>query len=238
MHQVFFHYAIPLSFGPPLTTKGDIEIHSGSCVAVQFDEGQFLISARHVVEEALGAVNTGSADCLAGNVVVQLTSDVVSLSNNVLDVATIRIPPEKIPGLEHDGYFVMRPGEWPPPSLDHTDPVLVAGFPGEWRRQIAWDTVDFGGTTKLALVQEIRANEFVAQLDPAFVDQFAIEHGELSEDSLPGMSGGPAILVRQETVLKPVLCGVLKQGWDLKDGNRLLYFARLDSVAKDGTIST
>src|SRR5881628_1998187 len=119
----------------------------------------------------------------------------------------------------------MRPIEWPPVGLAPADPVLVAGFPGEWRRQVARDTMDFRGTTKLALVQQIRDSEFVCQLDPAFVDQYAVERGELSEDSLPGMSGGPAILVRQEFVLIPRLCGVLKQGWDLKDGNRLLYFA-------------
>jgi len=237
MHRVFFPYAIPLSFGPPPTTKGDIEIRAGSCLAVQFDEGQFLISAQHVVEEALAAVTTGTADCLAGNVQIELTTDVVSLSSETLDVATIRIPPEQIPALERDGYLIMRPVEWPPVGLAPADPVLVAGFPGAWRRQVGKDTVDLRGTTKLALVQEIRESEFVCQLDPAFVDQYTVEQGELSEDSLPGMSGGPAILVRQETVLIPRLCGVLKQGWDLKDGNRLLYFARLDRIAKTGAIS-
>jgi hypothetical protein len=237
MQQAFFPYAIPLSFGPPLTTSGDIEIHAGSCVAVQFEGDQFIITARHVVEEALAAVATGKAACLAGNVPIKLTTDVVSLSAATVDVATIRIPPDQIPALQRDGYFVMQPGEWPPSGLAAGDPVLVAGFPGAWRRQVARDTVDFRGTTKLALVQQTRDSEFVCQLDPAFVDQYTIEQGELSEDSLPGMSGGPAILVRQETVLRPLLCGVLKQGWDLKDGNRILYFARLDSVAKNGTIS-
>lgn len=237
MHREFFRYAIPLTFGPSPTADQDVDLHVGSCVAIQFKEGQFLISARHVVEPALAAVMTAKADCLAGNVKIDLTPVTVSLSADTVDVATIHLPPEQILALEQDGYMIMRPSEWPPPTLAPMDPVLVAGFPGKWRRQIARDTMDFKGTTKLGLVQHFRDSEFVCQLDPAFVDQYTIEQEELSEDSLPGMSGGPAILVRQEVVLIPRLCGVLKQGWSLGDGNRLLYFARLDRVAKDGSIT-
>jgi len=237
MHREFFRYAIPLTFGPPPTVGEDISLHVASCVAVQFAEGQFLISARHVVEPALAAVTTTGHDCLAGNVKLNLTPGEISLSADALDVATIRLHPEQIPAIEQDGYLIMRPGEWPPPSLAPMDPILVAGFPGNWRRQIAWDTMDLPGTTKLGLVQTFGEREFACQLDPAFVDQYTVEQGELSEDSLPGMSGGPALLVRHELVLTARLCGILKQAWSLGDGNRLLYFARLDKVAKDGTIA-
>ena len=96
--------------------------------------------------------------------------------------------------------------------------------------------MDLQGATKLCLTQIVRDQEFVCQLDPAFVDQHAVEDDDLPEDSLPGMSGGPALLLRNELVLNVRLCGVLKQGWSLGDGNRLLYFARLHTVARDGTI--
>jgi hypothetical protein len=99
--------------------------------------------------------------------------------------------------------------------------------------------MDLLGTTKLGLVHHLREIEFVCQLDPALVDRHTAEHGEVSEQDLPGMSGGPALLVRhrQETVLVPQLCGILKQGAAFDDGTRLLYFATLDRVRADGTIS-
>ena len=92
------------------------------------------------------------------------------------------------------------------------------------------------GATKLAFIHHVHEAEFVCQLDPAFRDRYTEGHGELSDDELPGMSGGPAILVRQEKLLVPQLCGILKQGAAFEGGNQLFYFARLDRVDRDGRI--
>jgi hypothetical protein len=51
------------------------------------------------------------------------------------------------------------------------------------------------------------------------------------------MSGGPGFLVRLESVVAPRLCGILTQGWDLGDGNQILYFAPLNSIRPDGAIA-
>jgi len=184
---------------------------------------------------ALDATVSDGADCLAGN--VRLEPGAASLSTDTLDIATLRLSDAQVNALEADGYRVMRPTQWPPPTLTDRDPILVAGFPGAWRRQIAWDTIDLLGTTKLALVHHLRDDEFVCQLDPAFIDRDVADHGEpLAEDELPGMSGGPALLVRQETLVVPHLCGILKQGVAFEGDNRLLYFARLDRIGTDGVI--
>lgn len=117
------------------------------------------------------------------------------------------------------------------------DPILLAGFPGAWRRQITWDALDVPGTTMLAMVHHLRDDEFVCQLDPAFVDRDVADYGEdiVQGDQLPGLSGGPALLVRQERIIVPHLCGILKEGVVL-GGSRLLSFARLDRVREDGSI--
>ena len=71
----------------------------------------------------------------------------------------------------------------------------------------------------------------------AFLDRYQTPGPDvLSEDDLPGMSGGPAFLIRQQTVIAPALCGLVKQGLALSDGNRILYFARLERIRPDGTI--
>ncbi len=183
---------------------------------------------------ALDATANEGAECLVGN--IRLDLDPVKLSSEALDLATVPLSGPQLNALEADGYRIIRPTQWPPPALADRDPVLVAGFPGAWRRQISWDTLDLPGTTKLALVHHLREDEFVCQLDPAFVDRDVVVHDDLAEDELPGMSGGPALLVRQETVVVPHLCGILKQGVAFEGGNRLLYFTRVNRIALDGTM--
>lgn len=235
MHREFFRYAVPLTFGPPPRRHETAELHVGTCVGIQFGDAQFLITAGHVMAPALEAVTRTGADCLAGNVKIDVTPETVAFSEKALDVATVRLSAATVAAFERDGYLIMRPPEWPPAALAISDPILAAGFLGAWRRQVSWDAMDLLGTTKLGLIHHLRETEFVCQLDPAFVDQYTAEHGEVSEQDLPGMSGGPAILVRQDRVLVPRLCGIVKQGVAFEGGNRLLYFAKLDRVGVDGT---
>jgi len=225
MHREYFRYAIPFTFGPRL----------GTCVAVQFAESQFLITARHVLEPALAAVSRG-ADCLAGNVRIAVSTSTARLSGQPLDVGTTTISPAVVAALEADGYFVFRPPGWPPRALAMGDPILAAGFPDAGRQQVARNALDLNGVTKLGLIHQLRETEFVLQLDPAFVDEYTAREGDLSAKDLPGMSGGPAILVRQEAILVPRLCGILKEGVVFDDGTRLLYFAGLSGIGADGAI--
>lgn len=225
MHREFFRYAIPFTF----------DTHLGTCVAVQFAETQFLITARHVLEPALASASRG-ASCLAGNVRIAVSPGGARLSGQPLDVGTMTITPPIVAALQADGYLVFQPPEWPPPALAMGDPILAAGFPAAGRRQVASDALDLNGVTKLGLIHQLRETEFVCQLDPAFVDEYTEREGDLSAEDLPGMSGGPAILVRQEAILVPRLCGILKEGVVFADGTRLLYFARLSGVGADGAI--
>jgi trypsin-like peptidase len=238
MHREFFRYAIPFTFGNRPTRNETPDLHLGTCVAVHFPEigSQFLVTARHVLEPAIAAVS-GGADCLAGNVQIVVSPTTARLSDEPRDVGIVSIDRATVAALEADGYLIFRPPEWPPLPLAMSDPILAAGFPSAGRQQVSRDALDLNGTTKLGLIHHLRETEFVCQLDPAFVDEHTTERGaELSAEDLPGLSGGPAILVRRETILVPRLCGILKQGVVFEGGTRLLYFARLDSVGKDGTI--
>jgi Trypsin-like peptidase domain len=241
MHRQYFRYAIPFTFGPARARHSTTNIHGATCVAVQLNGSQFLISAHHVVAPAVAAASSEGARCLAGNVPIELTTSTADLRRADLDIATVRFPAETIPKLESDGYHVIRPVRWPPSTLSMGDPILTAGYPGRWRLQVSTDTMDFLATTKLGLVQHLGDHQFVCQLDPEYVDEASAEPSAelrtLADDELPGMSGGPALLVRREKILTPHLCGILKQGWALGDRNRLLYFARLEAIRPDGTIT-
>jgi hypothetical protein len=228
MHQEFFHYAVPFTFGQPARRDyAPTDLHSGSCAVVQIGQSQFVVSARHVVEPAVDAMGRG-ADCLIGD--VKVNPSVVWISDEDEDVATMAISGAEVRALEGEGYFIVRPEVWPPPGLALEDPILLAGFPAKWRRRLSWDVLDFPGATTLGLVHVLRDREFV------FVDREVADHGNLPEDELAGMSGGPALLVRQQgAIVSATLCGVLKQGHALGD-NRLLYFARLGRIGTDGSM--
>ena len=124
----------------------------------------------------------------------------------------------------------MVPSQWPPPQLVDRDPILPAGSPGAWRKQVGWNTLDVPGTTKPALIHHLREDEFVCQLDPACFDRAATDPADepLARDELPGMSGGPRWTLTS--------AGSSSRGspWVVTIG--FCYFARLDRVREDGTI--
>jgi len=237
MHAEIAKYAIPFTFGRPPHPREEADIHGGTCVAVETAEARFVITARHVAEPARERARHASIQCLAGSVKLDV-GEQLTLSDSALDLATIQLSKTQVQLIEAEGYRVARPDRWPPASeIRLNDPVLAAGFPGTWRLHVTWDQIDFRSVTKLALIHQLRANEFACQLDPAFVDEHEAEQTTtLPAEQLPGMSGGPAFLVRQESLVVPRLCGIIKDGWDLGDGNQIIYFAPLTVIRPDGRI--
>ena len=85
MHRQFFRYAIPLTFGSSPRRHETVELHTGTCVAVQLGDSHFLITAGHVMVPALEAVTKAGAQCLAGNVRIDVSSRTVMVSDAELD---------------------------------------------------------------------------------------------------------------------------------------------------------
>jgi hypothetical protein len=237
MHAEVAKYAIPFTFGRPPRPSEEPDIHAGTCVAVETAEARFIITARHVAEPAREAAQDAAVQCLAGSVKLDVRGQ-LRLSEPVLDLATVQLSNTQMQLIEREGYRVVRPDRWPPVSeIGLNDPVLVVGFPGSWRIHVTWDQIDFRSVTKLALIHQLQPREFACQLDPAFVDQYEAEHAaDLASEQLPGMSGGPGFLVRQGLLVVPRLCGIIKQGWDLGDGNQIIYFAPMTAIRPDGGI--
>jgi len=237
LHAEVARYAIPFTFGRPPNPREQPGIHAATCVAVETVHSRFIITARHVAEPARDAVQTSPAECLAGR--VRLGLDQIALSDASLDLATIPVTETHVRLLEADGYRVVRPDAWPPASeLLMNDPILAVGFPGAWRLHLSWDEIDFRSVTKLALVHQLGSGQFACQLDPAFVERYEVgDPDSLPAEQLPGMSGGPGFLVRQDLIIVPRLCGVIKHGLDLGDGNQIIYFAPLNKIQSNGAIA-
>ena len=103
---------------------------------------------------------------------------------------------------------------------------------------MSWDELEFRSFTLLALVHEVRDDEFVCHLDPEFLaERTMVPHETLPPLDLPGLSGGPAFFVQSDPAepIAPQLCATVAEGW-LLDRNVIVKYARLDRVDRSGRI--
>src|SRR5438094_851281 len=96
-----------------------------------------------------------------------------------LDVATIRIGPERLELLERD-YLIVRPESWPPPQVRLNDGVLMFGYPKNLQRQVPDEhEIDALSEGRLALIERIEGNTFTTLMQPAYTDRIGIPGEEL-----------------------------------------------------------
>jgi hypothetical protein len=165
-----FRHVIPFTWGPRPYPSRELEIHWGTAFAVDLGAGPLLVTARHVVEAALQALKVSNTHCMLGQHEVALRLEDV-LWSATLDACCLPITSRLKTRFEWD-YTIVRPPDWPPPELTLYDPVVFIGFPQNWPVVSSWQDVDFRAVTSLALVHRVRTDEFICQLDPAYVEQY------------------------------------------------------------------
>lgn len=161
-------YAAPIAFGRRPHPRQAADINAATASVAEIGETPFLLTAAHVMEAALERLRGPRSHVVLGDVEVRVDPNAVELDRQ-RDIATAPLTPEERDAVEADGLYIVRPSTWPPPPPGPGAAVVSAGYPGPWRLQLAWDELDFRSFVMLALVQEIRDNEFVCHLDPAYV---------------------------------------------------------------------
>lgn len=239
LHLEWWRYALPFAFGPPPKPGTRVGVRSGSCSAVEIGDSRFILTAAHVLVEALQALSREPTQVIAGP--LDLTIDPASVRfSKALDIATIPITPVQVQAIERDGKRVIRPGAWPPPEPKINDGVLLTGYPGSWRLVRSWDELDFRAVTLLVLVHSVHDHYFMCHRDPDYSEPVQVDvQEEVPGLDLAGCSGGPAFLVRNESgeLLVPQLCGVISQDRPIGD-HILLQLARLDTLQTNGDMRT
>jgi hypothetical protein len=240
LHLAVGPYAIPFLFGPPPNRRTPVAIQSGTCCAVEYAGHRYLLSAAHVVCEALRAAQAGPTDVVAGPIHLALTPEIIRhIDEDAIDIATIPITASDVAAIEAAGLRVIRPGSWPLPTVQEGDGVVLAGYPGGWRTAASWHEHDFAAVTQGLLVQSLHEAEFVAHRDPAYLTSVTVTLEDVLPLGVGGCSGGPVMLVRLTPILVPQLCGIVKQGLrPVPDTEDILFrFARLDRLlCEDGSI--
>ena len=240
LHLSTWQYAVPVLFGPPPPLPPGQKVETGTCAVVEHGGYRYALSAAHVFLAALKAVQSDAkTDVVIGPLHLSLTPESVRyVDEERIDVATVPLTKNEVARIEAAGYRVFRPAGWPPPTVVEGDGILMAGYPGAWRRHVSASEHDFGATTLLLIVKSVHDDEFIAHRDPAFSDPVRIDLEDVPPLAVGGCSGGPVFLVRQELVLIPRLAGVVKEGLSPFGGEDiLLRFARLDvTLNEDGTV--
>lgn len=232
-------YAIPIAFGRRPHPKETADINAATSAVVDLGDTPFVLTAAHVMETALARLLEPRFHIVLGPLELQLDPNGVELDQR-RDLATARLTSEQRDALQADGLYIIRPPAWPPPTPAPGTAVVMSGYPGPWRLQVAWDELDFRSFVMLALVQEVRDDEFVCHLDPAYiVETRAVTSEEPPEVALPGLSGSPAFIVASNpaALVAPQLCGVVTQGLDLGEGGLIVKYARLDRLGRNGQLA-
>jgi hypothetical protein len=239
-------YSIPFLFGERPRRNAVADIHSATCAVVHLGAQPFLLTAWHVVEEALQSLEGNPKQhCMVGEVELRIARHQVRHDSG-LDLATLPLTGDQFAKLTGGQYKAIRPPTWPPPVPPLGGAIVMAGYPKLWRTFLSYDDIDFGGFSLLGVLELVKEDELAVQLNAIdIVETRASPDSGLGPPGLPGLSGGPAFLVQSDprVVLAPQFCGVVKQGWSpggaklLTDRNVIVRLARVDRINRDGTIA-
>lgn len=120
--------------------------------------------------------------------------------NKRLDLATIKlnfVQAEAITSGGEIGSLFFEPRSWPPQSLVEGDFIAFGGFPGQWRKEIAFDELEFPTFSSGAcIVSQVADDRFACQFEREYwVTALNIDNRDPLYN-LGGMSGGPAFIYR------------------------------------------
>lgn len=168
-------------------------LRSGSGFVLRLANNDYLGTAWHVVQEWHDATKAGNRIVFQTGHLALNPNDRLAWKDEQNDIAFLRLLPGEAQrvGIQRCEPLVG----WPPPHPKVGSYLLMSGYPGVERLRPADDEFDFGAFSTLLQVTASRDNYVVCQ--------FQREHWVSEGRSVPppgtdlgGMSGGPALLVK------------------------------------------
>ena len=211
------------------------EVWNGSCGFIRTPERDFVVTANHVVEAALVAINEQRARVLIGQCWIENFEECVIASSKALDIATLRFSERALP------YVKTKPGwesrfstYWPPIAPGEHCNVFFNGYPGAIR-----DVDEKGFTyrtyTGLCVTSTVTDSWIRIVRDPTFEDSSDTPNLAPLNFNTGGISGAPLFsCIKVNGLIQLIFCGVITEGNAAFD---LIHAARADSINADGTLS-
>ncbi|WP_321889503.1 hypothetical protein [Paraburkholderia bannensis] len=226
------HWCKPAFFGIEPAPGNRAEVQNGTASLIVCGDDHFAITCRHVLD--------GFRDVRAkydrvffqiGNCLIDPLAQLVIEGQGVLDVAVLRLTQEQAQRIVHnsngigEGFFHV--GQQRPVTIDEGNGVAFAGFPGTLRRHDAPQELNFGsygcGATPVTAANDER---FICQFDRA---EWVVRGGEAEPETIGGLSGGPAFLIRQSSagLISYEFAGIIYQ---FSEDYELLYIAQAAAI--------
>ncbi len=205
----------PILFGVPPSPLRPSKVNNGTATLIRRDGEWLVVTCAHVLAH-YRRVRQANADCFfaVGNCHFDPLPQIVA-EDDALDVCVIRLSAaqamtvvEGNMGIGQD-FFELNSALTVPVKIG--DFVAFGGFPGDLRRLESFDAFNFGTYSSGAARVTDRHTDYIAC-------QFEREHwvrsgdgGEPEPESLGGMSGGPAFVIRHSSagLMSYEFCGVI-----------------------------
>jgi hypothetical protein len=239
MQRFPLRFCKPVLFGMPPSRQYPAKVNNGTGALLWYN-GEFLVvTCAHVLNH-YRTVRQDNPACFfaVGNCHFDPLKQIVT-EDSAIDICVIRMTSSQVTevldtktGIGQD--FFELPSK-PTPSVKIGDFVTFAGFPGDLRRLESLDAFNFGTYSSGAARVTDRHSDYLGC-------QFEREHwirsgdaGELEPDSLGGMSGGPAFVLRHSPVglISYEFCGII---YKMHEASESLFIRDVSAIAfgRDG----
>lgn len=191
----------PVYFGAPPSREHPGAVNNGTATLLNFRNKLLAITCHHVID-AYRRKLADNRNCFfaIANCHFNPLSQIVA-EDDVADVAVIRITTTQATVITRnsngigEAFFPLN--AWPPDTVKVGDFVAYAGFPGDLREHISFDGLTFGSYSSGACrVTDQHADYLTCEFER---ENWVKNFSEREPESLGGLSGGPAFVIRHST---------------------------------------
>ena len=226
-------FAKSVMFGGRPSREALTKINSGSASLLQLDCGPVAVTCHHVVQCYRERLEAGE-QCVfqIGSCRIDPLAQCISESQGV-DLAVLDLTWEQAAKITGDGWMgsqFFSPKTWPPEPVEVEEDVAFGGFPGQWRKMLDHDSLEFASYSQCTLVSDVANDSFICQGRREFwVNRSGLRDVESLKD-YGGISGGPAFVWRK---LHWDFAGVVREYFPHSDAVRI---AHAELISSNGTI--
>lgn len=211
-----------------------ILLNHGTIFFLNCGEGPFAVTAYHVLKRFLEhKAGNSSITCQIFNRDFDFEDRLID-SNEDIDIATFKITQKEVDLI---GVRTLEGSQktWPPPPPEKGRGVFFAGFPGNEKKEIGINRIEFGCYTALATVTEVGPEKIICSFDRKHMIAMSERGLPPQGHDIAGLSGAPLIaLVDHNGIQSWRLAGIIT----LYNANiETLFAVRPDYILPDGHLN-
>jgi hypothetical protein len=238
MQKFPLRFCKPILFGMPPSRQRPSRVNNGTASLLKRGEEFLAVTCAHVLAHYRTVSQANQACFFAiGNCHFDPAPQIVA-EDPAIDVCVLRLTPrqaaEVLDGKTGIGQDFFELKSAPAAPVEIGDFVTFGGFPGDLRRLESFDAFNFGTySSGAARVTDRHADYLTCQ----FEREFWVRSGDIGEaepDSLGGLSGGPAFVLRTSPagIISYEFCGIV---YKMHEASESLFIRNIRAVVIETT---